>query len=162
MRLTRRRRMHNDDPTLHHERPALYDMHGTWSSFYSVFLVSMHDALRQSVPSILMNNAISARSNTSGSAGWGYQWCSKVIVSCYLRPARGWVWQHIKSKMRPDESGVNIDVITNMANEDRHALRTCVEMPGSSGQRLNWALALSSYRLSRRRQTGSSQGTWFA
>lgn len=39
----------------------------------------------------------------------------------------------------PDESGVshwaqNTDVITNMANEDGHALRTCGELPGSSGQ----------------------------
>jgi cellobiose phosphorylase len=66
--------MHNDDPTLHHERPALENMHGTWSSFYSVFLVSTHDdALRQSVPSILMYNAISARSKSSGSADWDYQ-----------------------------------------------------------------------------------------
>ena len=42
--------------------------------------------------------------------------------------------------MRSDESGVNTDVITHMANEDRHALRTCVELPGSSGQRFEWAL----------------------
>lgn len=27
-----------------------------------------------------------------------------------------------------------------MANEDRHALCTCGELPGSSGQRSNWAL----------------------